>query len=172
MESRARWLGWAFVCFLVLAGGCAKPTDHSSAKEEGAVRQTVAAFQTALKERDADKLWQLLDTESRADAERAAKAIQAAYAKATAEDKAEQEKALGLPGAELSGLPGKDFLKTKRFHGKYDELPDSKIEKVTVQGDQATVAYVEPDGDKEKLTLVRQEGQWKLSVPMPKAGQP
>ena len=67
---------------------------------------------------------------------------------------------------------GKEFLKTKRFHGKYDELPDSKIEKVTVQGDQATIAYVELDGDKEKLILVREQGEWKVSIPMPKGSQP
>ena len=32
------------------------------------------------------------------------------------------------------------------------------------------VTYVEEDGDKEKFArLVRQKGQWKFTVPMPKA---
>jgi hypothetical protein len=154
------------------AAGCPNPTERPGGNEEGAVREAVSAFQAALKARDADRLWQLLDAESRADAERAAQAVRDAYAKAGPDQKAEQEKALGLPGAELAALTGPGFLKTKRFHGKYDELPDSKIDRVTAQADSATVTYTEPDGDKEKLTLVRQGGQWKVSVPMPKAAQP
>ena len=172
MGSRLARMGWLVLFAAAFAGGCPKPTERSGGNDEGAVREAVSAFQAALKARDADKLWQLLDAESRADAERAAQAVRDAYAKAGPEQKAEQEKALGLPGAELATLTGTGFLKTKRFHGKYDELPDSTLDRVTVQGDSATVAYTEPDGDKEKLTLVRQEGQWKVSVPMPKAAQP
>jgi hypothetical protein len=113
-----------------------------------------------------------LDSRSQAEAEQAAKSIQTAYAKAGAEEKAKQEEALGLTAGELSGLTGKGFLKTKRFPGKYRELPESTIEKVTVEGDNATVHYLEPDGDKEKLILVRQEGQWKVWLAMPKVGSP
>jgi hypothetical protein len=152
---------------VISAVGCAKTTDLSSGREEPPVRETFAALQAALKDRDADKLWKLLDSESQADAERAAKAIQAAYTKADANEKLEQEKALGLPGAELAKLTATQFLKTKRFHGKYQELAESQVGKVTVQRDQATVAYTEPDGDKEKLSLARQDGQWKVSLPMP-----
>jgi hypothetical protein len=140
------------------------------AGDEGAVRAAFAAFQAALEARDADKLWGMLDEDSRAEAERAAKALQGAYEKADAAAKAEQEKALGLTGPELAALTGPGFLKSNRFHGKYHEIPGSKVEKVTVQGDRATVNYVEDDGDKEKLTLVRQGGAWKLSLPMPKGG--
>ena len=49
---------------------------------------------------------------------------------------------------------------------------NARIEKITVQGDRATVNYVEPDGDKEKLGLVKQDGRWKVSVPMPKGTMP
>lgn len=156
----------------VFAAGCSKPSEHSAGSAEGAVREAFTAFQAALKARDADRLWQLLDGDSQADAERAAQAVQAAYAKAPPEEKAEQQKALGLPGDRLAKLTGADFLKTRRFVGKYDELPESKIDRVTVQGDRATVTYIEADGDKEKLSLVRQAGQWRVSVPMPKATQP
>jgi hypothetical protein len=156
-----------------LVAGCAKPAASTAAKgEDESVRQTFTALQAALKGKDADQVWDLLDTESQADAERAAKAVQEAYTKASPEAKAEQEKALGLPGAELGALAGKGFLKTKRFLGKYDEVSESKVEKVTVQGDTATVNYTEPDGDKEKLSLVRQGGRWKVSLPMPQATQP
>ncbi len=158
---------------VALASGCSQPSASSSpqgagaAAPEEAVKEVVKSLQQALKAHDADKVWSLLDADSREDAERAAKAVREAYAKADAVAKAQQEKDMGLPGAELAGLTGIGFLKTSRFQGKYDELPDGKIEKVTVQGDAATVAYVEPDGDKEKLTLVRREGKWNVSLRMP-----
>lgn len=145
------------------------PSPSSSSNEEDAVRQVFTSFQEALKAKDAEKVWALLDDESREEAERAAQTIRDAYAKATPAEKADLEKGLGLPAADLAGVKGQGFLKTKRFQGKYDEVAESKVEKVTVQGDKATVNYVEPDGDKEKFNLVRQGGQWKLSVPMPKA---
>jgi hypothetical protein len=125
-------------------------------------------LQEALKAKDADKVWSLLDADSQADAERAAKAARDAYAKAAPGERAEQEKALGLAGAELTSLKGPGFLKTRRFQGKYDEISESKIDKVVVQGEKAAVNYTEPDGDKEKLTLVREGGRWKVSLAMPK----
>jgi hypothetical protein len=157
---------------LVFTLGCSKTTRSVPDAAEGPVRECFAALQAALKSRDTDKLWTLLDSESRGEVERAAKAVQAAYGKADPVEKSEQEKALGLPGAELAGLTAAGFLKTKRFHGKYQELSDSKIDKVTIQGDKAMVAYTEPDGDKEKVGLVRQDGRWKVSLPMPKASLP
>jgi hypothetical protein len=132
------------------------------------VREVVTAFQAALEARDAAKLWSLLDSESRSDAERSAKAIQDAYAKASPKEKTDQEEALGLPGTELAALTGTGFLKTKRFHGKYHDVPGSTIDKVNIKGDTAKVDYTEEDGDKENLQLVRQDGQWKLSLPMPR----
>ncbi len=168
MAFRMSRISWMMLACVAFALGCAKTTDVPAAGGDERVRESFVALQAALKARDADKLWPLLDDESRADAERAAKAVQETYAKADAAEKAEQEKALGLAGPELAGLTGKGFLKTKRFHGKYEELSQSTIDKITVQGDQATVAYTEPDGDKEKLTFVRQGGQWRASLAMPK----
>src|SRR5262249_42794639 len=141
------------VMFLVAVAGCSNPTGPTPSKgtqvsDEEQVRQTFAAFQEALKAGDADKLWALLDDDSRADAERIAQTARDSYAKASPAEKADQEKGLGLPGAELAGLKGPGFLKTKRFLGTYDEVPESKLEKVAVKGDTATVGYVEPDGDK------------------------
>jgi predicted nucleic acid-binding Zn-ribbon protein len=172
MLSRTTQLAWLTCFCAAFAFGCSKTTDAAPSGDESRVRETFTALQAAMKARDADKLWKLLDSESQADAERAAKAVQAAYAKADAKEKSEQDEALGLPGDQLAGLTAVGFLKTKRFHGKYDELSDSKIDKVTVQGDKAAVAYTELDGDKEKVSLVRQDGQWRVSLPMPKATQP
>jgi hypothetical protein len=135
---------------MVVALGCSsKPSDRPATDEEGAVREKFAELQSALKSRDAEKLWALLDEQSRADAERVAKDIQTAYNQAGAEEKANQEKALGLSGAVLAGLDGKGFLKTKRFQKRYDEIPDSTIDKVVIQADSATVYYLEADGEKE-----------------------
>ncbi|HEY7331159.1 MAG TPA: hypothetical protein VH592_26220 [Gemmataceae bacterium] len=150
--------------------GCAtKPNEQPSASEEGAVREKFAELQSVIKENNNEKLWAMLDTRSQADAEKAAKDIQTAYKQAGAEEKTKQEEALGLKGMEIAELNGKSFLKTKRFQKKYDEVPEGKIENVVVQGESATIHFLEPDGDKEKAILVRQDGQWKVWLTMPKA---
>ena len=173
MRVRACRLGWTSLLCIAISLGCSsKPSDRPVTDEEGAVREKFAELQSALKSRDAEKLWALLDARSRADAERAAKDIRTAYNQAGAEEKARQEEALGLSGAELADLDGKGFLKTKRFQNKYHEVPDGRIDKLVVQGESATIYFLEPDGDKEKAILVRQDGQWKVWLTMPKASKP
>jgi hypothetical protein len=164
---------WTMTAILFLLAGCSPPADSAaptkSAKGEEEARSTFVAFQEALKAKDANKLWSLLDSDSRADAERKAKSVRDAYAKANAKERAEQEKTLGLAGAELKLLQGGGFLKSKRFLGynKYNEIPGCKIDKIDVKGDKAVVHYIEDDGDKETLKLVREEGKWKVVAPMP-----
>src|SRR5262249_49368375 len=126
------------------------------------------ALQGALKAKDAAKLWGLLDADTRADAERSAKKVKGAYKKASDKEKAEQEKTLGLSAEELTSATGQTLLKTKVFLAKFDEIPDGKIKAITVSGDNAVVNFLEPDGDKEKLTYTRQEGKWKVALPLPK----
>jgi hypothetical protein len=172
MRAAVARLGWGGVLTVVCALGCSRgtvPSARAPADEEGEARARFADLQAALKAGDADKVWALLSSKSQADADRAAQDFQAAYGKAGAEEKKTQEEAVGLSGDDLAALTGKGLLKTKRFRKKYDELPDSKVGRVTVEGDNATVFYREPDGDDEKLILVRQEGQWKawLAVPRP-----
>ncbi len=162
---------WCTILLGAVAVGCSTSADRPGAKaasqDEEQVRQTFVAYQAALKARDGDKLWSLIDSDARADAEKAAKDAQAAYDKASPEEKPERVKAMGLTKAEMAKLTGPLFLKSNRFHGKYAEVEDSTIDKIEVQGDKATVFYTEPDQDKEKLTLVRQDGKWKVSVKMP-----
>ena len=160
-------LGCGAMAFLACLGGCNRPAEPAKGAEED-VRQVFSSLQHCLKAKDADKIWSLLDEDSRADAEREAEGVRNAYAKADDAAKKGQEERLGVPGAELAALKGPGFLKTRRFIGKYDEIPDSKIDKVSLRGDTAAVNYTEPDGDQEKLALVRQAGQWKVSLPMPK----
>jgi hypothetical protein len=173
MGVKAYRLGWISLLGIAVALGCSsKPSDRPVAEEEDAVREKFAELQSAIKSRDAEKLWALLDAKSRADAERAAKNIQTAYNQAGAEEKAKQEEVLGLSGTELAGLDGRGFLKTKRFQKKYHEVPDGKIDKVVIQGESATVYFLETDGDKEKAIFLRQDGQWKTWLTMPKVSQP
>jgi hypothetical protein len=137
---------------------------------EDDIRQAFTALQKAIKGRDADKIWGLIDSDSQADANRAAKAVQAAFAKADDKGKGEFEKKYGLTAKELGAMSGKLFLKSERFHGKYHEVPGSKLETVKVlKGDTARITYKEEDGDIEKFSMVKQKGEWKFTVPMPKA---
>ncbi|HEV3204503.1 MAG TPA: hypothetical protein VGY77_08975 [Gemmataceae bacterium] len=139
--------------------------------EEKEVRETFSAFADAVKAKDAQMIWKLLDKESQMAAARAARSVLATYDKANAEEKAKLEKALGLSGVELGKLTGEGFLKTKGFHGKYHEVHGSKIDTITVQDKRATVNYTEEDGDKEKLRMIFQDGKWKVSAPMPPVPQ-
>jgi hypothetical protein len=157
---------------LVCQVGCAGSSSSGGGKDEDEVRQTFVSLQEAIKEKDTDKLWSLLDADSAADAERQAEAVRNACAKADEAGRKELEKAMGLPGKELETVRGPGYLKTKRFLGKYDEVPTAKFDKVVVQGEKATVNFTEADGDKEKLSFVREKGRWKVSLPIPKAVQP
>ncbi len=171
MLDKAYRVGWISLLGVVLVEGCSPKATPApgAADDEAAVREQFAALQEAVGKADAERIWALMDSQSRAEAERTAQALRAAHAKATAEEKAKQEEELGLTADEVAGLTGPGVLKTKRFRRKYGELPESKIEKITVQGDHATVHYVEPDNDKEKLRFVRQEGRWTAWLAVPKA---
>ncbi len=157
---------WTVLLAIVLAAGPISTALGQTAAEKEA-RAAFTAFAQAVKAKDASKIWDLLDKDSRAAADRAAKSVRTTYAKAGADEKAKLEKALGLPGADLAKLTGEGFLKTKGFHGKYHEVPGSKIDKVVIQGNRAIVHYVEEDGDKERLRLVKQDGKWKVAAAMP-----
>ena len=54
------------------------------------------------------------------------------------------------------------YLKSKRFLDKWNEVPGSKIDKVIVNGDKATLKYIEEDGDYEEMPLSKQDGKWKV----------
>jgi hypothetical protein len=176
--SLAKWrFLWVNLVYLVFVVGCTSNSAGTPnvtappADEEGAVRKKFAELQSAIAGHDAATLWTLLDAKSQADAERAAKEIQAAYAKAGADEKVKQAETLGLSGPDMAELTGPGILKTKRFKKRYSELPESKIEKVVIQGENAVVHYVESDGDQEKLILLRSGAQWKVWLAIPKLPQ-
>jgi len=151
---------------LVLLGPILLVTAAARADDELDVKTVFLAFQAALKVADHEKLWSLLDTKARAETDAYAKIVQATYGKSNDDEKAKLEKAFGLSADEMNKLTGKLYLKSKPFLKKYHEVPGSKVDKVTVEGDKAAVNYIEEDNDKEKLELVRQDGKWKLSIPV------
>ncbi len=154
----------------LLLAGCTAGTSETK-KGGGAhaeVRQAFADFQAAIKKRDGDKLWDLLAEDSRQDADRKAKAIRNDFTRADDKEKADLEKKLDLSAAELRDLSGKVYLKSKAFYGKYHEVPDSTVEKVSVGGEKARLTYKEEDGDIIVQPLVREQGRWKLVAEMPK----
>ena len=158
IPHRLRWTTLVLVVALL-------PSPVRAAAEDD-VRSAFAELQKALKAKDPDKIWTLLDTSTQKAAEAEAESIRSTYDKAGAKDRTKLEKALGLTRDEIGKLTGKSYLKSTKFNAKTYEIPDGKITKVTVDGDKATVFYDEPDGDKEKLSLVRQDGKWKLIVPV------
>jgi len=163
-------LKWCPVVVLAVVA-CAllsQPAHSAQGKAEDEVKDAFGKLQGAIKAKDNGKIWGLLDTDSQADAERTAKVVKGLYKKANDKEKGEHEKDLGLSAAEINKLDGQLLLKTKAFLAKYDEIPGSKITGVTIQGDSATLNYLEADGDKEKLTYTRQEGKWKAALAMPK----
>src|SRR5689334_15793075 len=98
MTRREAWYALGLV--LSLAVGCSSERQSPQRKGEDEVREVFATLQGALKGKDAETLWTLLDADSQADADRAAQVIKAAYEKAGPDEKAQQEKALGLSSTE------------------------------------------------------------------------
>jgi hypothetical protein len=136
---------------------------------EDDIRTAFTSLQKAIKGRDPDKIWGLIDSTSQAAADRAAKAVQSAFSKAGDKDKPDFEKKYGLTAKELGDMNGKLFLKSNRFNAKYLEVPGSKLDTIKITKDTAKITYIEEDGDKEKFSLVREKSEWRFIMPMPKA---
>jgi hypothetical protein len=163
MEMHRVKVGIVF-CLACAAGG---PLNAAGEGEEKRVRETFAAFADAVKAKDGARIWKILDKDSQTAANRAARTLKATYENAGADGKAKLEKATELTGPDFAKLTGESFLKSKGFYGKYHEVPGSKIDTVVIDGSKATVNYTEEDGDKEKLRLVKDGEQWKVTAPMP-----
>jgi hypothetical protein len=178
------WCGCVGFLVLVFVPGCgdrpadpaaptapAKSAEESGPEAEKTVRGRFKEVQEAVKLRDTNKVWGLLSKKSRAEAEQSARDNRASYEQADPQERTKLDEALGLSGPEVAGLTGPGMLRTKRFLRKYNELPESEVEKVTVQGDTATVYWLEPDGDHEKTVFLREDGQWKAWLWIPRASK-
>src|SRR6516225_145167 len=158
MRMKLLSLGIVFAACLI---GCNSglPTKDKSGddpnKAEEQVKEAFKALQMAIKGKDADKIWNLLDKDSQSDAEREAKAAKEVYGKLGDKDKTDYEKRLKLTGKELADMTGKLYVKSERFYKKHHEIPDSQLEKVSVSGDTASLNFIEPDNDNVKMRLTR-----------------
>jgi hypothetical protein len=142
--------------------------NRAVADDAEALRKKFEEVASAVKDKDADKLWDLLSTKSQKDAETIAVTVREAYAKANAEEKRKLEEFTGLKANEISQLTAKGYVKGQSVWRKYHDLPGSKITRVDVAGDNATVRFLESDGDAEKMLFVKQANEWKAWLILPR----
>jgi hypothetical protein len=177
---------WLLLTLLIGCKPAATPPKldaDTDSPEQAAVRQEfnrLKAAIAALKEgKDTDSVWDFLGAESQADAEREAKVVKAAYAKLADKDKVDLEKKMALSAKELADMNGKYYLKSQRFQSKHQKIPDSRVSKITITGETATLVFIEPDNNSVTATLVRQKAvpqqplldKWKFNLDIPKASE-
>jgi len=159
------------VCgILVLAVlGCSNTAPSAAAaSEQEQVKAAFVTLQKALKDRNVDQVWDLLDKVSQADAEKQAKAWKDHLGKAEA-DKVKKD--LGITLDELAKLNGKSYLRTEAFFEKeIEELVQTKeIQEVKIdpsRKDEATVYYLDPKGERDHVKFFRQGGKWLARLKM------
>ena len=154
--------------------GVPKKNNENELGDEAQVKQAFSRLKAAIAAKSGDAIWDLVDKDTQTDADREAKAVKATYAKRDDKGKKAYEEQMKLDAKELADMTGKLYLQSQRFYGKHHEIPDSRVEKVTVTGDAAALVFVEPDDDKVTLRLTRDPGEgqlrpWKVSLQVPKA---
>jgi hypothetical protein len=175
MANWVRFWGGLLVGLAALTAGCGEQpapppasAKAAAAAAEAQVREAFARLQTAIKARDAAKVWALLDKPSREEAERAAQETRTAYDKAAPQERTRQAQKLGVSEDELAKLSGRGSLKTHIFWDKFGEFEEGVVDRVSVDSTGASVYLHMPDGDKEKLAFVQEDGVWKVGLKMPK----
>jgi len=163
-----------FVALAFLLAGCARQATPAKVHDTDVdIRMTFGELQTAVKEKNGAKIYDLLDADSRQDADKLAKTLQDMYARADGAKRAELAKKVGLPEEKLKDLSGKGFLGSELFHraDEHDEIPDVKaLDRVEVKGEAAKVEYKDPDNPTATTTqrLVREDGHWRFKMGMPR----
>lgn len=167
MRRYKRQLMWLPLAFLLGAAGCGKAPEAAPADEEPAVRARFEELQKALKEHDPEQLNLLLSIESQANAQGVAHALRSSFARADEKALERYRKELDISREDMARLNGPMFFKTRPFLEKYKEARDGKYERASIQGDNATLYYRDEEGEREKLLLVRENGEWKFWLTMP-----
>jgi hypothetical protein len=145
----------------VLASG------NQPAGEDEAVWKVVQALQRAVKEKDYDAVWSLLDEDTRKKAEEVAKKVKEQYVSGDAGVRSELSERHGFTtGSEFERLDGRGYVHSKVFWYEIEDLPDSTFKTpAEIDGTEATVRYTEKGETKEEqLTLIKEEGKWKVEV--------
>src|SRR5262245_39426062 len=159
-----------------------KPETNTDSPQQAAVRQEFNRLKAALaalseaKTGADDYVWELLGRDSQAAAEKQAKIVKGAYAKLADQGKAEMEKRIGLSAKELTNMNGKTFVKSHIFQKKYHKVPKSEVSKITVNGNTATLVFIDPDKNTVTVGLVCPEpssqplvDRWKFNLEIPNA---
>jgi len=136
----------------------------SAGGDEAAIRDNWKELQVAIAKKDTGKIWSLVSSKAKAEADKVAAEAKDEHAKLDAAGKAKQAKQTGVPAATLAKMTGQDYFKSSAFMEKYVEVSDSKIDKIVVSGDKATLHYIEEDMDKRQLEYVKQDNAWKADV--------
>lgn len=154
-------------------GGPSGKSGDSSKKTEDQIKESFASLQAAIKAKDADKVWNLLAKDTQDDCDREGKAVKETFSKIPDGEKAGYEKKVGLSAKEMTEMTGKLYAKSSTFYtGETAEMPGSKLDKVGLITDStAAVHYIEDDGkgEKEKRSVVLEDGKWKFVLPISKA---
>lgn len=163
-ESHSKWL---ILAALLGAIGCAKTPEAARVDQEPVIRARFEELQKALKEHDPERLNLLLAIESQANAQGIAYSLRRAFTRADEKTIERYRKELGISLEDMTRFNGPMFFKTRPFLAKYGEVADGKFERVSIQGDNATLYYRDEEGEQEKLLLVHENGEWKFWLPMP-----
>jgi hypothetical protein len=148
---------------LVVAG---RGVTYAGGQAETDVRARFKQLQDAINAKDSAKVWAMSTTKTQEAATKVAKGIQDKFAKANDAGKDKLAKIVGLPKDAVAKMTGQDYFKTPAFNEKFSELadPKTKIEKVVLKGDKATVHFIEPDNDKVTIDFVVQDKEWKAEI--------
>lgn len=156
-----------------LALGCGSPSAPQKSAKDIEVEQAFQKLQKVIEREDAAGIWALLTKDARDDAEREARAMKEGFLAMSDTNKPAYEKKSRLSAEELAKMTGQTYLKSAFFFtGEVEELTESKLDRIVVTGDTATVYYVEDNGEKERLPAAREEGLWRFAMPIPKAVLP
>lgn len=166
---------WKFLAFSIVLGasfvGCNPAANKDqpggdAKKSEEEIKHAFSVLQTAIKAKDVDKIWSVMAKDTQSDVEKEGKKVQLAFAKLSESEKSVYEKKVGLTAKEMSEMTGKLYVKSSTFFtGEIAETPDSNFDKAEVTDTTtATVYYIEDHGkgQKEKRSVVREDGQWKF----------
>jgi hypothetical protein len=158
---------WLLLACLLGASGCARTPEQPAVDEEPRVRARFEELQQALKERDPEQINRLLAIPSQADAQGVARHYRFEFSRADDKGRAAYTEELGITLDDMRRFNGPMVFKTKPFLARYRDIRDGMFERASVLGDNATVDFRTEDGERDRLSLVQENGEWRFLLTMP-----
>jgi hypothetical protein len=160
-------------------GGDSGKEAGSGGKGAATPEEAFKGFKAAIQAKDADKTWALLSAESRKVMEAQVDAMKEGLKKLDSATEEQRKmasdmyvKMFGMKLEELKKLDGKGMLSIsfKMFEGKeenpFKDVGAATLEKVKVEGDKAK-GKVKTPTKTEDIEFVKEDGSWKVTLPMP-----